>query len=212
MSERIDPRPVFTLVMGCWGAGKTAWKRENYGLLPDRYFDRGSLAGGIGDWNSPEARERARAYVDAQVAESIERRLDFGAESTYAGAWGRGLVARAAGAGYRVEGIYIGTAAPSINVERIRRRVRAHAGRAVPEGRIPERWVRSLWCLRTTAERFDQLRVFDNSAHDELRRPRLAEQYRLERGRVAWQADEPEPWCAAWIGGWVAGRARSSAG
>ena len=198
MSEPIDPRPVFTIVMGCDGAGKTAWRRENYDLLPDRYFDRDSFAGGIGDWNSSEARERARAYVESQIAESIEKRLDFGAESAYSGPPGQALVERAGGAGYRVEGIYLGTSDPSINVERIRYRVRKHAGHAVDAERIPARWRRSLSNLRTTAERFDQLRIFDNSRHDEEREPRLAEQCRLERGRVVWQADAPEPWCAAW--------------
>ena len=198
MSELIDPRPVFTIVMGCDGAGKSAWKRENYDLLPDRYFDRDSIAGGVGDWNSPGALQRASAYVDAQIAESIEKRLDFGAESAYSGLPGQALVERAGREGYRVEGIYLGTSDPSINAGRIRYRARKHTGRAVDPGVIPARWRHSLSNLRATAERFDQLRVFDNSRHDEGREPCLAEQCRLERGRVVWQADAPEPWCAAW--------------
>lgn len=199
MFELIDPRPVFTIVMGCDGVGKTAWKRASRGRLPGRYFDRDSFAGGIGDWNSPEARERARAYVDAQIAESIEKRLDFGAESAYSGPCGQALVERAGGAGYRVEGIYLGTSDPSINAERIRCRVRKHTGHAVDPERIPARWRHSLSNLRTTAERFDQLRIFDNSRHDEEREPRLVEQCRLERGRVTWRADRPERWCSGWL-------------
>ena len=92
MSELIDPRPVFTTVMGCNGVGKSAWKRDNYDALPDRCFDQDSIAGGIGDWNSPEARARTRMYVDAQVEESISSRLNFGAESTYSGLPGPNLV------------------------------------------------------------------------------------------------------------------------
>ena len=76
MSEPLDPRPVFTIVMGCDGAGKSAWKRKNYDLLPSRYFDQDSFAGGIGDWNSPEARARTRVYIDAQIEESILGRLE----------------------------------------------------------------------------------------------------------------------------------------
>ena len=200
MSELIDPRPVFTIVMGCNGVGKSAWKRDNYDLLPDRYFDQDSIAGGIGDWNSQEARERTRVYVDAQIAESIEKGLDFGTESTYSGLPGQTLVERAGKAGYRVEGIYLGTSDPAINVERIQHRVRARTGHAVDPERIPARWRHSLSNLRTTAERFDQLRVFDNSSHDDQRQPCLAEQYRLERGLVVWQAENPEPWCAEWVG------------
>ena len=54
MSELIGPRPVFTIVMGCNGVGKSAWKPKHYDLLSTRYFDQDSIAGGIGDWNSPD--------------------------------------------------------------------------------------------------------------------------------------------------------------
>ena len=199
MSELIDPRPVFTIVMGCTGVGKTAWKRDNYDALPDRYFDQHSIAGGIGDWNSPEARARTRMYVDAQVEESINGRADFGTESTYSGLPGPSLVDRVIKAGYRVEGIYLGTADPSINAERIRYRVFARMGHAVDPARIPARWKHSLSNLRRTADNFDQLQIFDNSSNDEFHQPCLVEQCRLERGEVVWQAELPEPWCADWM-------------
>jgi len=56
MSDQPDSRPVFTIVMGCNGVGKSAWKRHNYDQLPDHYFDQDSIAGGIGDWNSETPR------------------------------------------------------------------------------------------------------------------------------------------------------------
>ena len=105
MSELLDPRPVFTIVMGCDGVGKSAWKRKNYDLLPTRYFDPDSIAGGTGDWNIPDAHARTRAYVDEQIAEAIGQRMDFGTESTYSGQPGPALVERAIDAGYRVEGV-----------------------------------------------------------------------------------------------------------
>ncbi len=49
-------RPVFTIAVGSNGVGKRAWKRSSYDLLPDRYYDQDAVAGGIGDWNSEEAR------------------------------------------------------------------------------------------------------------------------------------------------------------
>ncbi len=199
VSELIDPRPVFTVVMGCDGVGKTIWKRDNYDSLPDRYFDLDSMAGGIGDWNSPEARLRTREYVDAQITESIEKRLDFGTESSYSDLWGPSLVERVIESGYRVEGFYLGTEDPGINVERIRYRVFARTGHAVDPSRIPGRWKYSLSNLRKTAERFDLLRIFDNSDDDEFHQPCLGEQYRLERGNVVWRAETPIEWCADWI-------------
>ena len=131
MSELLDPRPVFTIVMGCDGAGKSAWKRDNYDLLPSRYFDQDSFAGGIGDWNSSEAHTRARVYIDAQIEESIDQRLDFGRESTDSDKPGSALVERVIKAGYRVEGIYFGTNDPQINIDRIEHRVFARTGHMV---------------------------------------------------------------------------------
>ena len=199
MSELIDPRPVFTIVMGCDGVGKSAWKRKNYDLLPDRYYDQDSVAGGLGDWNSEEARARTRVIVDAQIDESISERLNFGIESTYSGLPGRDMVERVIRVGYRVEGLYFGTDDPRINIERIEYRVFAGTGHAVDRARIPDRWKYSLSNLRRTAERFDLLRLFDNSEHDDFHLPRPIEQCRLERGRVSWEVADPAPWCATWL-------------
>ncbi len=201
VSELIDPRPVFTIVMGCDGVGKTAWKRKNYHLLPMRSFDEDSFAGGIGDWNSQEARDRTRVYVDAQFAEAIEQRLDFGTESTYSGTPGPPTVERVIEGGYRVEGVYFGTNDPQINVNRIEERVLAGTGRRVDPQRVPDRWKDSLSNLRHTAERFDLLRLLDNSEHDDFCLPRPVEQCRMERGEVCWQIPRPAPWCASWLQG-----------
>ena len=63
MAEIIDSRPIFVLVMGCNGCGKSAWKRSNYDSLPEIYFDQDAVAGGIGDWDKADARTRAQEYV-----------------------------------------------------------------------------------------------------------------------------------------------------
>ena len=201
MSELLDPRPVFTIVMGCNGVGKSAWKRKNYDLLPARYYDQDSVAGGLGDWNSEEARARTRVIVDAQIDESIREQLNFGMESTYSGLPGPDMVERVIQAGYRVEGLYLGTADPQINIERIEHRVFAGTGHAVDPNRVPDRWKHSLSNLRRTAERFDLLRLFDNSEHDEFHLARPVEQCRLEQGEVSWQVAEPEAWCTNWLEG-----------
>ncbi len=201
MSELPDPRPVFTIVMGCDGVGKTAWKRNNYDLLPSRYFDRDSFAGGIGDWNSPEAHARTRVYVDAQIEESINQRLDFGTESTYSGQPGPVLVERVIKAGYRVEGVFLGTNDPQINTDRIEHRVYSGTGHRVDPKRIPKLWRSSLSNLLRSAERFDLLRLLDNSEHDEFHLPRPVEQCQLERGKVTWQIEAPAPWCRDWLQG-----------
>ena len=199
MSELIDPRPVFVIVMGCNGVGKSAWKRRHYDDLPDRYFDQDAIAGGIGDWDGDDARARTRVYVDGQVDECFEQRLNFGMESTYSGRPGREMVQRAVDSGYRIEGIYFGTNEPAINAERVQWRVDSATGHFVDAKRLPERWKWSLSNLRTTADQFDALALFDNSTHDELRQPQPLEQCRLEQGRIVWRADLLELWCEQWL-------------
>ena len=80
MADQLDNRPVFTVVPGCAGAGKTAWKRDNWDRLPDWYFDHDSFAGGVGDWDTDAAKAMARRYIAEEVAKAIEARLDFGVE------------------------------------------------------------------------------------------------------------------------------------
>ncbi|MCY3818879.1 MAG: hypothetical protein OXH52_05865 [Gammaproteobacteria bacterium] len=85
MAELLDRRPKLVVAMGCNGAGKSAWKRNNYDLLPARYFDQDSIAGGIGDWNEEGARRRMGEYVDAEIDKIFAARQDFGYESTFSG-------------------------------------------------------------------------------------------------------------------------------
>ena len=108
MADQLDNRPVFTIVMGCNGAGKSARQRANQDRLPERYFDKDSVANGIGGWATPDARKRTDQYVNGEIDTSLANRLNFGIESTNSGRPGPGLVGRAIGAGYRIEGIYIG--------------------------------------------------------------------------------------------------------
>ncbi len=203
MADQLDSRPVFTIVMGCNGAGKSAWKRANYDRLPDRYFDQDSIAGGIGDWNSEDAGERSSRYVAEEVGAAIQARLSFGVESTYSGRSGRQMVERLRGADYRIEGIYIGTESPEINVARIERRVLENTGHRIDPARVPERYRFSLSNLRRTVDQFNQLEVLDNSRSDSLGIPRPVEQCVLDRGEIVSRlpADEMAAWCGTWLRG-----------
>ena len=194
MSELIDPRPVFTIVMGCNGVGKSTWKRKNYDLLPDRYYDQDSIAGGLGEWSDERARTRTREIVDAEIAECLREELNFGIESTSSSLPGPEMVRRVVGMERR-----------SPERHRHGRQPRAAAGlesgtgHPVDPRRIPTRWKHSLSNLRRAAERFDLLRVFDNSEPDDFGLPRPVEQCRLERGTVVWRAEQPLPWCVNWL-------------
>ena len=197
MAELIDPRPRFVIVMGCNGAGKSAWKRSNYDRLPERYFDQDSIAGGIGDWNDPGARERTRLYVDAEIEKILAGRLDFGFESTFSGQPGPALLQRTLANGYRAEGYYIGTAGPEVNARRIDRRVLSNTGHYVDPDRLPGRYRWSLSNLRQHLDDFDLVEVVDNSEErdDGIPDPRV--QFVAEKGEITMRAppDDLAAWC-----------------
>ena len=199
MADQLDNRPVFTIVMGCNGAGKSAWKRENWDRLPNPYFDQDSIAGGVGDWNSEESRKRTRRIVDAEIADAIRDRRDFGVESTYSGLPGPQIVQRVREEGYRVEGVYIGTESPEVNAERVRHRVNANTGHWVDVARLPQRHGFSLSNLRKTAEQFDELEIVDNSTHADDRKPLPVSQIQMAEGEVKWRARKLMPWCERWL-------------
>lgn len=203
MADQLDNRPVFTIVMGCNGAGKSAWKRANYDLLPERYYDQDCVAGGIGDWNSVDARKRTLELVNAEIDKAILERMSYGIESTYSGRPGRERVAQAKQADYRIEGIYLGTKSPEINVERVAHRVRENTGHYVEPSLIPERYKYSLSNLRRTVEQFDQLEIFDNSYNSTLSRLNPVEQCCLEFGQVVSRIsnDQMMDWCVKWLDG-----------
>ena len=198
MAELIDPRPKLVIVMGCNGAGKSAWKRANYDRLPERYFDQDSIAGGIGDWNDPGARDRTREYVSGQIDESFAGRLDFGFESTFSGQAGPELLERAIREGYRTEGYYIGTESPEINAARIDYRVLSNTGHFVASERLPGRYRYSLSNLRRHLDDFDLLEVVDNSEETVDRIPTPVPQFIAEQGEIGMRLPDEEmaEWCA----------------
>ena len=112
-------------------------------------------------------------------------------ESTYSGRPGPELVERAIEAGYRIEGIYIGTANPEINIERIRTRVENNTGHHVDPERVPDRYRHSLHNLRRTADRFDELTIVDNTEERERGIPDPRTELVLEKGRTAWETRDP---------------------
>ena len=184
MSELLDNRPVFTIVMGCNGAGKSAWKRLNYDRLPYPYIDQDGIAGGFGDWNNERNRQQVRHLVDEHIEKYVAHRLDWGMESTFSGRPGVAMVDRVQKAGYRIEGIYIGTDDPQINIDRIKYRVFVGSGHHVDPERIPNRYSHSLSNLYHNLEKFDDLELIDNSSFDGVHHlPVPIQQCRFESGK-----------------------------
>ena len=108
------------------------------------------------------------------------------------------MVERVRQAGYRVEGIYLGTESPAINVARIEKRVLENTGHRVDPERVPERYRWSLSNLRRRVAEFDQLEVLDNSRDDVLGIPDPTELCCLEKGRLvsSVESNDMPAWCA----------------
>ena len=191
--------PTFTVIMGCNGAGKTTWKRANYDRLPPRHYDLDAVAGGIGDWNNRKVQRRALEIAHAVIDRAVAAGQDFGTEITYAGPPRAGMVRQLREHGYRIEGIYVGTENPDINIERVAHRVRSLTGHDSEPERIRERHRRSLDNVLRDGAAFDRLVLLDNSTHHEDRRPRPTTQCALERGRRQEDAAPAATWCRAWL-------------
>lgn len=201
MAELLSNKPVFTIVMGCNGSGKSAWKRAHYDELPQRYIDQDGIAGGFGDWNDQTNREHTRELVDQEIDKLIENKEDFGMESTCCGRSGTAMMDRVINAGYIVKGIYIGTNSPEINVERIEFRVMENLGHRVDPATIPQRYAYSLSNLRRRFDHFEELELIDNSINNEFHRPNPILQCVAIRGTIEEQIPRTEmaTWCANFL-------------
>lgn len=184
---------TFTLVFGCDGAGKTMWARQHRDRLPARFLNVESLAEGIGGWGRPGPRRRAQEFVARLVDEAFAARQDFGVENP-----GPVLLERAVAAGYRVEGVYLGTASPALNLARIGRRF--GGGHPVDdlEG-LPGRHRASLQDLQRVLPVFDRLVLEDNSPERDPGIPSGQPALILERGRPVFEVSPLAGWVAATV-------------
>ena len=189
--------------MGCNGSGKTTWKRANRVALAEVHIDLDSIAEGIGNWDSEASRAEALQIGEDRIKQAIAEHAPYGVESTYSGERGVNQVNEARSHGYRIHGHFLGTASPQVNVERIRKRVQQRLGHRVDPELIPTRWSYALSNLRKTADLFDELTIYDNSADYDLGcqdPPRLAF---FERGHVSILVAEER--CPEWFKNWYAG-------
>lgn len=105
-----------------------------------------------------EAVKRIEIWLEA----SIQAHQTVGVETVLSTPKYRRLVIRAKELGFEVRLIYVLLDSPLRNVERVRLRV-AKGGHGVPEGKIIERYGRSLEQLPWFLEQADQAYLFDNS-------------------------------------------------
>lgn len=159
-------RPRLLIVMGANGAGKsTLYGQDPFaGRLPESFFDLDEIAAEMGDSNDPALQRRAGVLVSSEIRSLLANGQSFGFETTYAGKTRPAIVRRARAAGFHVEGIFIGTETPEINIDRVEERFAAGGHYIKPED-IRRRWHRSRENVIETWDEFDRIRFFDTSTN-----------------------------------------------
>lgn len=180
--------PKLKIVIGGNGAGKTTWTKANRHKLPKPFYNADSMAAGLGDWNDSRLQRRARQLVDREIEEHLQKREDFGFESTYSGASRPAIVERAKSIGYTIDVVFMGTPDPEINVQRVAVRAAAGTGHAVAPAEIRRRWHAAQKNLVRTFKSMDSVEVIDNSGETATR------MLQLQKGRVVSERSPMPEW------------------
>lgn len=154
----LDARPKLLVFAGPNGSGKTTVTKG----LPI-----------VGMYVNADEIKRVAGCTDleaAQEAEKIRRTLltarqDFTFETVLSTDRNLQLLREAKAAGYRICAVFVLTKDSSINVARVRNRVRA-GGHDVPEDKIRSRYEKSLKNLSKLVRIADMTRIIDNSGEE----------------------------------------------
>ena len=180
--------PRLTLIVGANGAGKSTWCRRHRHRLPDDFYNPDEIAEGLGGASRSSKQRAAAEVVSRAIREHLERREDFGVETTYAGRTRPRLVERARELGYETTVVFIGTRHPEINIQRIAWRVRTKSGHAVDPAATRRRWTTAQEHLIRTANAIASIELIDNSG------PPARTVARIENGKEIRQHGATPQW------------------
>lgn len=155
-------RPTLTIIAGPNGSGKSTLtdfgQLQRYGVeLPSNYINPDNLARELAG-NDRLAWTRARDLR----SEYRNRRISFAFETVFSHPSTLIDIIECRKAGYHVRLLYVVTEHPDVNVARVIGRV-LQGGHHVDEGKIRERYARSLGLLPRAVEECDASLVFDTS-------------------------------------------------
>lgn len=110
----------------------------------------------------------AAKFVDEKRYDSIKNKEDFTFETVLSSQYKLDILEKAKAAGYFIKCVFVLTADPKINVERVNARV-ASGGHEVPEDKILSRYYGSISNIKKLIELCDILHVYDNSLDKPVR-------------------------------------------
>lgn len=162
-----EPRKAIVVLAGVNGAGKSSVAGATLRANGGDYFNPDEEARRYRSLRPDTTVEQANSWAwrmgKQRLEMAISENLAFHFETTLGGNTIPNLLLRAATAGTPLRMFYVGLANPELHIERVRQRV-ARGGHDIPEGKIRERWEKSLLNLIRLMPHLAELRVFDNSS------------------------------------------------
>ena len=133
--------PRLYIVSGCNGAGKTT---ASYTLLPEmlecrQFVNSDEFAKGLSPFNPEGASIQASRYMLMRIRYLLQRKEDFGIETTLATRSLLNTVRAAQSEGYYVTVLYFWLNSPDLAVRRVKARVAA-GGHNIPEDTVRRRY------------------------------------------------------------------------
>lgn len=133
--------PNLYIVSGCNGSGKTT---ASYTLLPEMldcavFVNSDEFAKGLSPFAPDRVSIQASRYMVLKINYLLERKMDFGVETTLATRSLLKTVMRARNLGYKITLLYFWLNSPDLAVQRVSARVAA-GGHNIPEETIRRRY------------------------------------------------------------------------
>ena len=185
----MSARPVFVLVAGGSGSGKSLWVSQNRHLVLPNHYDADAVARGFRLPNHPQALGRAFEEVDRTVEAHLRKKKSFSLENTYSRTASIQAVEKAYESGYRVRVYFLGTLDPAVNIHRVRSRAAA-GGHPVPSDGIRNSHRKSVSNLVRTWDLFDEVFLIDSDRADPIVSARCSKEHpganRVSEQAPAW--------------------------
>ena len=157
-------RPVFTIVAGSNGSGKTSltsFARTKFQHIP--ILDPDAIAKSLQEtWAGASSNIEAGKQLLYQAEALIEAGQSFTVETTLSGSTYLKMSRRAKAAGFNVVAFFIGTSSIEVNLERVRNRVR-NGGHDISVVDQHRRYPRTLANMQKLLPLTDLVVLFDNS-------------------------------------------------
>lgn len=133
--------PKLYILSGCNGSGKTT---ASYALLPELlgcsvFVNSDEFAKGLSPFGPERASINASRFMVKKIEYLLERKADFGIETTLATRSLIKTVKKAQEQGYEATVIYLWLSSPDLAIERIKARVAA-GGHHIPEETVRRRY------------------------------------------------------------------------